>query len=424
MTSITKLPCEVMTSIMRELGNIRFLLPCLLTCRYFYACFKADLHLAADILEQQLTPALVPYAIAVLEASQLNPRTGIAVRELLETFIKEPSKLRSQFRTLSVPLLVKIGRLHDPIQSLATQFANNAWAHIINDQGSQTDRNICLSATENYRFCRAFYKFELFCNLFRSTMPTGFVSVSDEERRWFFAQYAPWENEQLTSVHDFLELKLSEGSYDVLAHDVEFGTLGIDYLTAGGDNGWRQVWLSQGIDFIYRMTTETSYDAKKALLKSSYGASSAYLYDALTSIPEVDLDDDTPLAQITDEDLKTMIPTSNDQDIDKGPFEAWRVAFKDLPRSMWVMLTKNSGLRERAYVFWNLDRLERYDLLELFKNAPEDSELLRAVNGWGDMFKSFEERSKIKQRGGSGYWSKDDESRIVWPARQAGGCLR
>lgn len=172
------------------------------------------------------------------------------------------------------------------------------------------------------------------------------------------------------------------------------------------------------------MTTETSYDTKRALLKSSYGASSAYLYDALTSIPEVDLDDDTPLAQITDEALKTMFPTSDDQDIDKGPVEAWRVAFKDLPRSMWVMLTKNSGLRERAYVFWSLDRLERYDLLELFKNAPDDSELLRAVNGWGDMFKSFEERSKIAQRGGSGYWSKDDESRIVWPARQAGGCLR
>lgn len=219
MSSITKLPCEVMTSVMRELGNIRFLLPCLLTCRYFYSCFKADLHLAADILEQQLTPALVPYAIAVLEASQLNPRTGPLVLELLKTFIKEPSKLRSQFRTLPVPLLVKMGKLHDPIQSLATQFADHAWAHIINDQGSQTDRNICLSPTENYRFCRAFYKFELFCNLFRSTMPTGFVSVSDEERRWFFAQYGPWENEQLASVHDFLELKFSEGKLLIRKND-------------------------------------------------------------------------------------------------------------------------------------------------------------------------------------------------------------
>ncbi|KAL6696337.1 hypothetical protein J3F84DRAFT_373730 [Trichoderma pleuroticola] len=424
MTSITKLPREVMTSVMRELGNIRFLVPCILTCRYFYSCFKGDPNIAVDIFEQQITPALVPYSIALLDATHLDPRTTTSVRELLETLNKEPSKLRSRLRSMPIPLLVEMGKLHDPIQSLATQFANNAWAHISNDQGSQTPRNLRLSPTEYYRFGRAFYRFELYCTLFRSGMLSSFEWDSHDERAWFFAQYAPWENEQVGSAHDFLELKLAEASYDVLAHDVEFGVLAIDYLAAGGDNRARQLWLSQGIDFIYRIINETSYDAKRALLRSSFGAGSADIHDALTAMPNDDGDDNAPLAEYTDEDLETIFPTSDDQDTDKGPVEAWRVAFNRLPRSAWAMRTKNSGLRERAYVFWSLDRLEKYDLLELFKSIPEDPEPLRAGNGWGDMFKSFEERSKIQERGGSGYWSKDDESRIVWPAKRAGGCLR
>lgn len=154
-------------------------------------------------------------------------------------------------------------------------------------------------------------------------------------------------------------------------------------------------------------------------LKSAFGASKVDLYDALMSPPETDLNDDTPLPGYADEDLAALFPPteSQDQDTDKGPFEAWRVAFNPWPRSAWVMLTNNSGLRERAYVFWDLDRIETYGMLKLFENTPEDSELQRAYDDVDEMRESFEERSKIWQKGGSGYWSKNDESRIVWPTQ-------
>ncbi|KAL7909377.1 hypothetical protein GGI35DRAFT_449726 [Trichoderma velutinum] len=70
MTSIAKLPCEVMNSVMRNLVSVSFLLSCLLTCRYFYSCFKENPSVAADNLKQQVTPALVPYSIAVSESSR------------------------------------------------------------------------------------------------------------------------------------------------------------------------------------------------------------------------------------------------------------------------------------------------------------------------------------------------------------------
>ncbi|KAI0884705.1 uncharacterized protein GGS22DRAFT_164140 [Annulohypoxylon maeteangense] len=168
--------------------------------------------------------------------------------------------------------------------------------------------------------------------------------------------------------------------------------------------------------------TESSYDGKKALLKSAFVAGKVDLYDALMSPPETDLDDDTPLSGYADKDLAALFPPaeSRDQDTDKGPFEAWRVAFNPWPRSAWVMLTNNSGLRERAYVFWDLDRIETYGMLTLFENAPEDSELQCAYDDIDEMHESFEERSKIWQKGGSGYWSKNDESRIIWPTREDG----
>lgn len=80
------------------------------------------------------------------------------------------------------------------------------------------------------------------------------------------------------------------------------------------------------------------------------------------------------------------------------------------------MLVENSGLRERAYVFWDSVRFEIYDLLELFENTQEDSELQRAYDNIDEIYESFEERSKIWQKGGWGYWKKNDESGIVWPA--------
>ncbi|EHK16882.1 uncharacterized protein TRIVIDRAFT_206460 [Trichoderma virens Gv29-8] len=402
MASITKLPCEVITSVMRDLGNIRFLLPCLLTCRHFYACYRENPSVAADILQQQVTLALVPYSIAVLEASHLNPRTGVAVRELLKMLYTEPSRLANRLRTMPVPLFMKMGHMHDAIHDLASQYSSHAWTQISNGQPMQAFSGLSLSRTEYYRFCRAFYRVELYFSLFRNSTSSNIASFSDDDREWFFSQHAPWENEQLSGAHDFLELKISKASYDILAHDVELGELGIDYLTPGGDNGWRQLF---------------------ALLKSSFGAGRADLYDALTNPPGEDLDDGIPLSEYTDEDLDTLFSISHSEDANKGPFQAWRMAFNDLPRRAWAMLTNNAGLRERAYVFWDVERLERCGLLSLFEDVSEDSELLSANKDFDGMYESFEERSRIWQKGGLGYWSNDGESRIVWPTRQGMECL-
>jgi hypothetical protein len=99
------------------------------------------------------------------------------------------------------------------------------------------------------------------------------------------------------------------------------------------------------------LANQSSYDSQQALLESAFGADVADLYEALAF---KDNDDDATLAEYTDKDLAVLFPDPDKEDDDKGPFEAWRVAYKDLSRSAWVMLG-NTGLRERAYVLWDYD---------------------------------------------------------------------
>ncbi|MBE3046092.1 hypothetical protein IMZ48_26845 [Candidatus Bathyarchaeota archaeon] len=89
----------MVTTILKNLENVRFLLPALLTCRHIYACFTQNPTLVADILHQQVTPGLVPYAVAVFESSRLDPRTETTVTELLATLYTQRAKLVNQLRT-------------------------------------------------------------------------------------------------------------------------------------------------------------------------------------------------------------------------------------------------------------------------------------------------------------------------------------
>ncbi|KAI1100158.1 hypothetical protein F4804DRAFT_319818 [Jackrogersella minutella] len=108
---------------------------------------------------------------------------------------------------MPVPLLARMGHIHGVIHDLATNFASSAWTHLSKDQGSEVAGSLVLSPSEYLRFCRAFYRVELYFCLFRCR--TSLTSVPFYECR-FFSNLPPWEKEQLASVQDFLELKLSQ----------------------------------------------------------------------------------------------------------------------------------------------------------------------------------------------------------------------
>ncbi|KJR81949.1 uncharacterized protein SPSK_10526 [Sporothrix schenckii 1099-18] len=245
---ITQLPCEIINTVLRHLGSLQDLASALLTCRLFHTSFQENPHIAIDILQQQIAPALLPYAVAVMEASRIDTR------------------------------------MPQPVQALLDKLQDEIYLE------SQT----------------------------KSATMTSHASL----------------NEVLTELYD--------------------------------DDGD---------------------------------------------------DDDTPLHDYADKETAALfLPSEPRHDADKGPFEAWWIANKELRFHDTLMHSNNAGFRERAYVLWDKDRLQRYTLLELFAQlAPESElELQNSAPEQAAMRESFEARSKIWEKGGSGYWSKGDESRIVW----------
>lgn len=67
---------------------------------------------------------------------------------------------------------------------------------------------------------------------------------------------------------------------------------------------------------------------------------------------------------------------------------------------------------------WDFDRLAKWGLLDYdwrslpYEEPPNDTEQRRRE---GEMEESFRARRKIWNRGGRGWWSPGDESRVVWP---------
>jgi hypothetical protein len=204
MPAITDLPCEIVGAILKSLDHLRFLPPALLACRHFYASFKETHGVEASILQHEIPPDLLPFAVAVAEASRLPlPLVASSVIPLVDEPYSQPAQLTARVPTLPASLVQKISRIHDVIHAFATDFANSAW-HRISPETSVID----LSPSEYFRFCHAFYRIELIYTLQRHTPPV-------ETYHWFFFKHASWENEQLGCAYEYLETTFAKGWWRV-----------------------------------------------------------------------------------------------------------------------------------------------------------------------------------------------------------------
>ncbi|KAF6818681.1 hypothetical protein CPLU01_13258 [Colletotrichum plurivorum] len=431
MPLITDLPCELVASVLASLDDLRSLCSALLASRHIYASFKAVPGIEASVIRRQVTPGLVPYAIAVLEASRL-PRqrhliTGLvsadrkATIRLLDELNGRHTELLAGLSSMPRSDLRKISDMHRLIHTLSIDFANTAWSRICGGNCAKAVTGVVLSADEYHRYCRSFYRAELFYSLFRFTGGNAdIVNPSEAIMDYkFFAPYPPWENEQLCCVNEFLESKFSK----VLSHDVYLGHLSVNYLSRRGDNWWTQLWLAQGLEFFKRVTEEVLYDEQKALLISAFDRGRINLAQTLqcfsrTLGPTVE---NTKLKNLDRVNLQPLLSyhlTANDTD--NGPFQAWHDAHSYADGGQWlqIMTERNVWLWDRAYVFWDLAHNWPVGISSPFKLQPGvevvQSDREPTAQQWDEMRESFHERGDIYDNGGQGYWTKGDLSRVVW----------
>jgi hypothetical protein len=199
-----KLPCKVVSPM--KLARRWLLAPLAPACRRF---FNEGHGMGPSDIGGQIKPnTLLPYAVALVDASQLpRPLVGNSVNALLDDLYYRPARLAVRAPQLPTSLLRQMIYTHSAILASATDFAALALERISLRDGA-ISTSLSLSPAELFRFCRAFYRVELFYTLFRGG------ALADHVNPWFFWRQPPWENDQLGCIYCYLDAKLDQGLPD------------------------------------------------------------------------------------------------------------------------------------------------------------------------------------------------------------------
>lgn len=163
--------------------------------------------------------------------------------------------------------------------------------------------------------------------------------------------------------------------------------------------------------YLRQIEAATNYGERHLLLKD-YPVQDDFIVPLVWDITNGDV----TISEYTDEQKKALAKHSVTNDQDPGPYNAWLWAHTDSEDYKYFFSEPHAPLRKRGYVMWDHARL--VDEWNLFSRPFENIE-----NETGDEFThsdeyieySYDRRSRIFMTGGTGWWSKDDESKIVWP---------
>lgn len=454
-TSLLSLPAELQQIILSLLPDPVSVKSLILAHPIFRQAFLgAESLILATILTRQIGLQLIFLAEDVADAAMLIPWRRNSMGYLLDRiFLGKGYKSEfgpnyekacqalvtaKQQRKWTLGSAVLASELHRDIEYLAMEFAMSALG----------EGHSPFSANEVRRIHRSFYLFELYCIAFRYRRPTELAKPGKDRRfgirsqRYFFHQnFPPWQLEQLACVYDFLKAHITPTFEDVAQHDVDWGYQYIGWLDSASPH--KEFPVSQGIASVRRLGASTSYAERYRLLSAMtaspwdptfvlyddaffHATASNQLHhdcsfsDYLRNM-EVGVRVEDRFMQNGEAMLKVLVDTHTGNDLleepDIGPFYAWQWAHQSLPDVRAYFDPNQRRLRSRGYVMWDKVRLDKRTVT--FSRAwrrhiatPEE-EFARGLMQQ-QMVTTFEERSWIFRKGGRGWWSKTDKSKVIW----------
>ena len=189
--TIERLPIELRQGIMMFLPDLKSLAAMAISCSAFYDAFcEAEVHIVSHVFNVEMDIDLLPEAVAVLESSH----TRWARDSLLHFNEKHLMSREYHERFWYMSDATSVIRLYHLIHQLAIDFASQsliAYGEV--DSPTKEELN---------RFERAFYRYQLYCNLYGDLM-NPILSVQDQSSE-FLHMFSYWENEQLACVRDYL----------------------------------------------------------------------------------------------------------------------------------------------------------------------------------------------------------------------------
>ena len=423
---LESLPLDLKVAIFKVIQDVPTLISLTLTSSSFYhICKGFTPQILSAVLSNEI-PAAVMDDVRFTLASILLPNQSIdGVLEFLANYHPHPETTAGQIipPKLSVSTLddaLEISILHSNVRFFTNDFCSSILsAHPIS--GSPNLSQNKLSDSELMRIMRAFYWFELHCNLYqKSCYPDDqlisseidddekFDAINDRVSELLFKKFYPWEIEQLCCVYEYLSRKLAPAFEEMVEYNVSWSDM-VPYDDEYGQNEYKEQYYSEGLDFVRQVIYAETFDARKMAFDSSYIP--AQILGLAISL-ELSTDYTSELSF----DLASP-PLLNE---DLGPYRAWRWAYKSQGGIKRYCADLNKkDLREWGYCFWDLKRLRKWSIFK-FPWTPKRANQRQAESDkmkmeWDAKIQvSRTARKEIHDRGGRGWWVPGDWSRITW----------
>ncbi|KAK2757965.1 hypothetical protein FQN54_004371 [Arachnomyces sp. PD_36] len=426
------LPIEIRQAILCAMPDLLTFHLALETFKSLRQAFLANHSSICNSFIPSVFPSRVlPDLLALSESTQFNPWrkerrrsddpwNEERVADLMRRHYGQPLPRDIQWTYADI---ARISGIQEHINFFIDDFASTANSARPNGDGNQPQP---LTRNERSRIEVAFFRFELYCNLFRQrgVYTSGGRETHEriEEGHWklFFDFFSPWENEQLACVHDYLADKVVVPFDDVSDHDIYWGEESISCHedTCLDAELYIQSLLSKGLAVLHRLVAASTYEERHKLLGIIPSSDWDFLSSGMIGDPrELSYGQYRPYSMFGQDEREALQSKTSTQDPDRGPCHAWFWAHESYNGESGFYNRDHELLRKMGYVMWDDWRLEHWGILEKpfdEKDYPAPDKSLSE-----ERIKEFKEscqrRSEIWRRGGLGWWSKDDESKIEWP---------
>ncbi|KAM3065460.1 hypothetical protein ACMFMG_011652 [Clarireedia jacksonii] len=405
------LPVEAIQAIQCLIDNVPDLASIILTCKAIYNAFvSADQLILKQVLTNEIGSEVLPEALLAALISRQIP-VGDDVRdEYGNCFLENGRNIELEaYSDLRICDALFLSKLHSHVVYFTNDFISKAFASRI-----FTKRQLPASNKENWRIQRTFYRFQIYCYIVHEKETLFPVNLQSDQNRIFFNYFSVWENEQLACVHDYIFRIIAPGFDELVDHDVEWGEYMMEYASFDDPENIEPL-IARGLFAVRNMVEAKSYEQIRNAYYQYYPEYSSYLlnYGLKNSTHGSGEDEWYWLEDYSEEDDDNFIkkPVWCD-DEDKGPELVWRWAHQSCNSTNFVLCDKHRFEREWGYVVWDYSRILELGVMENEWERTDDAE---NDKGSRPLRESMERRETIYRAGGRGWWSAEDESKVVWP---------
>ena len=429
-TMLSSIPTEILIAIFTRLCDFRSVKSLALTSRVFYhTLLKAESAIVRDVFYNEIE--FQSEAVAVVRSFGMTSWDISSVKGALDTYFDEQVNLDDIAWNLSLGM--QVHKLHVLVKSFSAEFAASALKKITEASSTPVKENgnsesLAPTQAELRRFERTFWRFELYCNLFRERFQDPQRRIKplprieeDAQQAIFFDRLAPFENEQLGCVHDFLFDQVPSPFDYVAQHDIEWGS---EWRTRwvhdydGSECYNKEALIARGLEKILELRSAVGWGYINELLvpEDPGGHPHSDWNFLFHGLETTDVDSEPELDQLTLDEVKARTTPPKAEESDIGPIKAWKWAYGEFS-SNYRFAPKNWWYRQRAYVMWDHRRIVDWGILKLDRSNDIPSKIDFAYEGsreeYEEMWQSQLARDKIYGCGGRGWWEPGDDSWIT-----------